>query len=31
MKRGFIVDILDGYDNLFWKVLKLIDIIVFDW
>lgn len=26
MKRGITVDILDGYDNLLWKVLKPIDI-----
>ncbi|MGG5737833.1 MULTISPECIES: DUF2691 family protein [Bacillus cereus group] len=31
MKRGITVDILDGYDNLLWKVLKPIDIITFDW
>ncbi|QWH18265.1 DUF2691 family protein [Bacillus mycoides] len=31
MKRGITVDILDGYDNLLWKVLKPIDITVFDW
>ncbi|HDR8021116.1 TPA: DUF2691 family protein, partial [Bacillus cereus] len=31
MKRGLTVDILDGYDNLLWKVLKPIDITVFDW
>ena len=30
MKRGITVDILDGYDNLLWKV-KPIDITVFDW
>ncbi|PGM91851.1 DUF2691 family protein [Bacillus cereus] len=30
MKRGITVDILDGYDNLLWKVLKPIDITVFD-
>ncbi|MEF7636068.1 DUF2691 family protein [Bacillus thuringiensis] len=31
MKRGITVDILDEYDNLLWKVLKPIDITVFDW
>ncbi len=31
MKRGITVDILDGYDNLLWKVLKPIDITAFDW
>ena len=31
MKRGIIVDIPNEYDNLLWKVLKPIDITLFDW
>ncbi|MDT3497539.1 DUF2691 family protein [Bacillus toyonensis] len=31
MKRGIFVDIPNEYTNLLWKVLKLIDITVFDW
>ncbi|MDA1679093.1 DUF2691 family protein [Bacillus cereus group sp. TH152-1LC] len=31
MKRGVIVDIPNEYDNLLWKVLKPIDITLFDW
>lgn len=31
MKRGITVDIPNEYDNLFWKVLKPIDIFSYDW
>ncbi|MFD6547166.1 DUF2691 family protein, partial [Bacillus cereus] len=31
MKRGIFVDIPNEYSNVLWKVLKPIDITVFDW
>lgn len=31
MKRGIFVDIPNEYSNVLWKVLKPIDIAVFDW
>ncbi|AKR10066.1 MULTISPECIES: DUF2691 family protein [Bacillus cereus group] len=31
MKRGVFVDIPNEYSNVLWKVLKPIDIAVFDW
>ncbi|HDR3888737.1 TPA: DUF2691 family protein [Bacillus cereus] len=31
MKRGIFVDIPNEYSNLLWKVLKPVDITVFDW
>ncbi|MGH1286074.1 DUF2691 family protein [Bacillus toyonensis] len=31
MKRGIFVDIPNEYTNLLWKVLKPIDITLFDW
>ncbi|PGB02491.1 DUF2691 family protein [Bacillus toyonensis] len=31
MKRGIFVDIPNEYTNLLWKVLRPVDITVFDW